>query len=95
MLTPSPGIIIITPLDTKSEAITIGKPKFQKIKKGKVLAVGPTLITDFGTAVETSDYVKIGDLVWFLSYEEGYDSITEDNKEYFVIKCQDVRAVIK
>ena len=95
MLTPSPGIFIIEPLDTKSEAITVGKPKFQKIKKGKVIAVGRNLVTDFGSLIETDWYAKVDDLVWFLSYEEEYDSIKEGNKEYFVVKAQDIRAVVK
>lgn len=94
MLIPSPGIIIISPLDTTSDAIITGKPKFQKIKKGKVVGIGNTLVTDFGTEVETADYCKVGDIVWFISYEDGYDEIIENDKKYHIVKVQDLRAIV-
>lgn len=95
MLTPAPGILIIEPLDTTTDAIINRAPKFQKIKKGKVIGIGTTLITDFGTPVETASYCKIGDIVWFISYEDGYDEIKENNKTYHIVKVQDLRVIVE
>lgn len=95
MLKAFPGIVIIEPLDTKSNAIYDGKPKFQKIKKGKVIAIGNDLTTDFNALIKMADYAKVEDVVWFLSYDEEFDQITEGNKKYFLVKVQDLRGVIK
>lgn len=62
----------------------------EKSEQGKVLAVGPGEWRD-GKLVPVS--VKIGDTVAFSKY--GYDDITVDGEELYLIKEENVLAVLK
>lgn len=92
---PSPGILLIEPLDTKTNAILTGNKQFQRNKKGKIIAKGKNLVTDFGALIEIDWYGKVGDIVYFLSYEEGYDQIDENGKKYYLVKYQDLRGIVE
>ena len=62
----------------------------EKPEQGKVLAVGEGEYQD-GKLVPMK--VKIGDKIIFSKY--GYDEIKVDDKKYFVIKEENILAVIK
>ncbi len=89
---PSPGIVVLEPLTDTSP--NWGDKKDTKIKQGKVIAVGPNLITDFNALLEMKNYAKVGDIVTFLQYEGAYDESYIDSKDYRWVKIQDLRGVI-
>lgn len=64
--------------------------KKEKAEQGKVLAVGPGKYED-GKWVPTS--VKVGDIVAFSKY--GYDDITVDGEELYLIKEDNILAIIR
>ena len=64
--------------------------KKEKAEQGKVLAVGPGSFVD-GKFIPMS--VKVGDVVAFSKY--GYDDITVDGEELYVIKEESILAVLK
>ena len=61
----------------------------EKPEQGEVVAVGPGLLKD-GKLVPVG--VKVGDTVMFSKY--GYDEIKIDEVEYFIIKEENVLAII-
>lgn len=62
----------------------------EKSEQGKVLAVGPGEYRD-GKLISVS--VKVGDVVAFSKY--GYDDISVDGQELYLIKEENVLAVLK
>ena len=62
----------------------------EKPEQGEVVAVGPGRTED-GKSVPVK--VKVGDLVMFSKY--GYDEIKIDEVEYFIIKEENILAIIK
>jgi co-chaperonin GroES (HSP10) len=95
--TPSPGIVIISPLK-KEEASIIGSDKSQgRIIKGKIIAIGGDDTTTMGEIIKASKYGKTGDIVWFLSYytEGGYDRMEVNGELLYCVKFADIRAVEK
>ena len=79
-LTPKTSFGIILPDSDKKE----------KAEQGKVLAVGPGSFVE-GKFIAMS--VKVGDVVAFSKY--GYDDITVDGEELYVIKEENILAVIR
>lgn len=63
----------------------------EKPEQGKVIAVGEGRVTDTGDIVPVK--VKIGDIVVFSKY--GYDEITIDLVTYYILKEENILAVIK
>jgi len=92
---PSPGIILVEEITDSGDSLQLQLKSKNRTVKGKVKAVGPDLVTDFGTTLKTSSYAAIGDVVYFLSYEGNYDIISIDNIDYYVVKIQDLRGVLK
>ncbi len=86
----SPGIAIIEPFKDSEAQLITGTKKFQKIKKGKIITIGKALVTDFGALIESSWYGKVGDIVWFNSFDEDYDVITEGTRKFHLVKIQDI-----
>ncbi len=64
--------------------------KKEKSEQGKVIAVGPGEWHD-GKRIPVS--VSVGDIVAFSKY--GYDDITVDGEEYYLIKEENILAVLK
>lgn len=62
----------------------------EKPEQGKIIAVGPGRIED-GNLVPIR--VKVGDTVMFSKY--GFDEIKIDEIEYFIIKEENILAIIK
>ena len=92
-MTPVQGIVVIEPLKENTNIITNSKST-TRILKGKVVSIGKPLITDFGTVIDPKDYCKAGDVVYFLSYEGSYDIYKETGKEIYLVKIQDLRAIL-
>lgn len=63
----------------------------EKPEQGKVIAVGEGRVTDSGKIIPVK--VKVGDKVVFSKY--GYDEITVDSKAYYMLKEENILAVIK
>jgi len=62
----------------------------EKSEQGKVIAVGPGDVDD-GKRIPVS--VKVGDIVLFSKY--GYDDVTVDGEELFLIKEENILAILK
>lgn len=92
-LLPSPGIILLIPYESTNTLVLSQETK-GRILKGKVVAIGPDLLTDFGTKLQRKDYAMAGDICYFLSYEGGYDVIKEGSDIYYLVKFQDIRGII-
>ena len=75
---------------TKSGIIIPDTISKEKPEQGKVIAVGAGKFDD-GKRVPMS--VKVGNIVVFSKY--GYEEIKIDNKEYYIIKEEEILAVVK
>ena len=89
----APGIVLVEPIVSSSKII-INEKKDSKIVKGKVLAIGMQYTTLANAVLKPEWYCKIGDTVWFLTYNEMNDQFEEDGKKYFVVRFEDIRLVI-
>lgn len=63
----------------------------EKPEQGKVIAIGEGRITDDGKVVPIR--VKVGDTVVFSKY--GYDEIKVDDSTYYMLKEENILAIIK
>ncbi len=63
----------------------------EKSEKGKVIAVGPGKMTDQGKLIPPS--VKKGQIVVFSKY--GPDEIKVGDKEYYIIKEENILAILE
>jgi len=91
-LKPSPGVLIVEPIQEKEEAIYTGE-KRGKVIRGKVIAIGSDLVTNTQT-YSMRDYAKVGDTVAFLTYEGEYDQMVIGDKAYHAVKVEDMRSRI-
>ena len=76
---------------TKSGIIIPDSTEREKPEEGVVVAVGDGRTLENGDVVPVS--VKVGDRVVFSKY--GYDEITVDGTTYYIIRGENVLAVIK
>ena len=86
----------IKPLSIKEEktsksGIVIPDTAEEKPMMGKVIAIGPGKITDDGKILAMN--VKVGDKVLFTKYAP--TEIKIDNKEYYVIREDEVMAIVE
>jgi co-chaperonin GroES (HSP10) len=89
---PAPGIIIAQQIeDSNKNTITITSKSDSHLNKGKVIAMGGDLTTPMGNIIKANKYCKVGDIIYFLSYEGNYDNTTINGKKYFAIKFEDMR----
>ena len=88
----APGFILVEPLQEKTEITILGSQK-GRIGLGKVISCGLAAITDFGTTVPCP--CKVGDIIYFLTYEGGYDECYIDGKRYIWALFKDVRGYQK
>ena len=63
----------------------------EKAGRGKVVAVGEGRRADNGNLI--APRVKVGDVVMFSKY--GYDEITVENTEYYIVNEPSILAIIK
>lgn len=74
MVKAYPGTYIVKLLKEKlSTQVTSDKNK--RILKGEVISVGAETETKYGGSMKPK--AKVGDIIYFLSYEGGYDRIDE------------------
>lgn len=86
--------ILIEPLERETvtaSGIVIPDSVKEKPQQGKVLAVGDGKHDESGKLIPTS--VKTGQLVLYKKW--GGNEIKANNKEYLIIKSEDVLAVIE
>lgn len=95
-LIPLGDRVLLRPIEEESEK-KMGKIKFvlpdtakEKSDRGKVVAVGQGRVED-GKRVPLT--VKIGDVVIYSKY--GYDEVTLEGKEYYLVKEDNILAIIK
>jgi chaperonin GroES len=63
----------------------------EKSERGKIIAVGPGRVTDEGKIIPLG--VKKGQIVIFAKY--GPDEIKVGNKEYYIIKEENILAILE
>ena len=93
-LTLSPGYILIEPLEAEtktSSGIYLPESASEKPQKGKVLAVGDTLVTEQGAEIKPP--VKIGDSVIYKKW--GGNDVKIGGTEYLFAKFEDILATEK
>lgn len=92
---PAPGIIIaeyIEPFDKSS--LTITSKSESRLLKGKIVAIGGDLTTPMGNIIQAEKYGKVGNVLYFLSYEGNYDWRIIEGKKYYSIKFEDCRFIL-
>lgn len=88
---PIEGYILVKPIKSEDSDISFGVKDEGKIGKGKVIAVGDEVTTDFGTTIKCP--VKVGDVIFFLTYESHYDESIIDGVTYVWSSFRDVRGI--
>lgn len=92
----APGVIIAEQIEDSNKTIlTITSKSDSHLNKGKVIAMGGDLTTPMGTLIKANKYCKVGDTIYFLSYEGNYDNTMINGKKYFAIKFEDMRFILK
>ncbi|MBI3290056.1 co-chaperone GroES [Candidatus Microgenomates bacterium] len=92
-LKPTPGNVLLEPEEAmKKTASGIVLPETanaEKPQRGKVLAVGASETTDSGAKKEAP--CKVGDQVYYKKW--GGNELKIENKEYLLVKFDDILAV--
>ncbi len=86
--------VLIKRLDderTSAGGIVIPDTASEKPSRGKVIAVGSGKILNDGKVLPLT--VKVGDTVLFSKY--GYDEVKVDGEEYFILKEENILAILK
>lgn len=89
-ITPSPGIYLVELIETEDSPLVLQTKSQTRLLKGKVLAVGKHVLTDFNAVLYP--FAKVNQTIYFLSYEGNYDTI---DKKIYLVKFQDLRGVMK
>jgi chaperonin GroES len=91
---PVAGYILVEPQKkekTTASGIVLPESHEDKPQQGKVLAVGDTFVSDYGTKKESP--VKVGDVVIYREW--GGKEYKQDNEpELLILKFDDIMAVI-
>lgn len=93
-ITPVAGYILVQP--QKKEKVTesgivLSVSHEEKPQQGKVLAVGDTYVSDYGTKKETP--AKVGDTVIYREW--GGKEYKDGDTDLLILKFDDIMAVIK
>jgi chaperonin GroES len=88
--------ILVRPLEEGDEKSPSGiiipdTARKEKPERGEVVAVGPGKRGDDNEIIPVS--VKVGDTVVFSKY--GYDEVTIDDSEYYIVSESNILAVIR
>ena len=86
------GYILIEPINEETDIKLSGELK-GRMRLGKVISCGETVITDFGAKVPCP--CKDGDVVYFQEYESDYDAGYIGGKRYIFALFRDVRGIQK
>ena len=91
---PVAGYVLVEPQKkekTTASGIVLPESHEDKPQQGKVLAVGDTFVSDYGTKKESP--VKVGDIVIYREW--GGKEYKQDNEpELLILKFDDIMAVI-
>jgi chaperonin GroES len=90
-LKPSPGYILIEPLEAETKTasgIYLPDNASEKPQKGKVVAVGSTVLQD-GQKIESP--AKINEVVFYKKW--GGNEVKIDSKDYLFVKFEDILAI--
>lgn len=93
-LKPTAGYLLIEPGEAvrkTASGIVLPESHEEKPQKGRVLAVGPDEVTDYGTKKKAP--CKVGD--WVVYKKWGGNEYKIDDKEYLFIKFEDVMGMEK
>ena len=92
MLKPTPGYILIEPLEAEKKTasgIVLPETHEEKPQMGKVLAAGADEITDSG--VKKPAPCKVGDKVVYKQW--GGNEVKIEGREYLLVKFEDILAI--
>lgn len=90
-LKPTPGYLLIEPLEKElktASGIYLPDNAGEKPQKGKILAIGGSLIQD-GQKIESP--AKVNDVVLYKKW--GGNEVKIEGKEYLFVKFEDVLAI--
>ncbi len=90
-LKPSAGYLLIEPMDAETKTasgIYLPDTASEKPQKGKVIAVGGTLIQD---SQKISSPAKLNNIVFYKKW--GGNEVKIGGKEYLFVKFEDVLAI--
>lgn len=95
-ITPLADRVLVRPESEGEEKTASGiiipdTAKKEKPERGEVVAVGEGKRTDKGETIPMR--VKVGDTVVFSKY--GYDEVTIDEQEYYIVSESNILAIIK
>ena len=88
--------VLVKPLEADDERSPSGiiipdTARKEKPERGEVIAVGPGKRGDDNEVIPVS--VKVGDTVVFSKY--GYDEVSVDDEEYYIVSESNILAVIR
>ena len=93
-LKPTAGYMLVEPLEEEKKTasgIVLPDSHDEKPQKGKVVLVGPTMITEYGVKVEAT--CKTGDMVVFKKWAGSEYKLEGQNKECLFVKFDEVLAI--
>ena len=93
MINPVAGYVLVQPQKkdkTTASGIVLPENNSDKPQQGKVLAVGATFISDYGTSKESP--VKVGDVVIYREW--GGKEYKDNDTDLLILKFDDIMAVI-
>lgn len=94
MLVPAPGYLLVDPLleeKTTASGIVLPDSHEEKPQKGKVVAAGGTMVTDYGTKVPSP--CKKGDLIIFKKWAGSEYKPEGETKEFLFVKFDEVLGI--
>lgn len=95
-ITPAPGYILIDPLQGEKKTasgIVLPDSHEEKPQKGRVVAAGPVLVTDYGTKLTPP--CKKGEMVVFKKWAGNEYRPEDSDQDYLLVKFDDIMAVVK
>jgi len=93
-LTPAPGYMLVAPLDEEkctSSGIVLPESHEEKPQEGKVVAIGATMTSDYGTKISAP--CKKGEIIVFKKWAGSEYKPEGEDKEYLFVKFDEVLAV--
>jgi len=94
-LTPCAGYMLVEPLEEEKRTpsgIVLPESHEEKPQKGKVVAIGATMTTDYG--VKVAPPCKKGDVIVFKKWAGSEYKPEDEDKEYLFVKFDEVLAVV-
>lgn len=91
---PVSGYLLVEPIKKEKvtpSGIVLSESHEEKPQQGKVLAIGETYVSDYGT--KKTAPCAVGDVVIYREW--GGKEYKENDVEYLILKFDDIMAVIK